>query len=118
MKIAAILVLIIFLLFATYFTVKSTVIAWLSRPKNIMEPGADLNLIRLSLSKLKDIGVINDNELEDIIKIYEDKNLNKEENLKYLDYFKVLEELKETGYFDEAVYQSKMLKLKNHYKAN
>ena len=118
MKIAAILVLIMFLLFATYFTVKSTVIAWLSRPKNIMEPGSDLNLIRLSLSKLKDIGVINDYELEDIIKIYEGKKTNKEEELKYLDYFKVLEELKEMGYFDEEVYLSKMLKLRNHYNTN
>ena len=44
--------------------------------------------------------------------------LNKEKDLKYLDYFKVLEELKEIGYFDEEVYKSKMLKLKNHYKTN
>lgn len=118
MKIGFILVVLIILLISTYFTVKSTVLAWLSRPNNKVKTNSELSLIRLSLSKLRDIDVLNDKELEDVVEIYEAKGFNNKEEQQYLDYFKVLNELKATGYFDDDVFSSKMLKLKNYYKSN
>ena len=118
MSIGYILLLIVFLLFLTYFSVKSTVIAWLTKPNNIVKTKPGFNLIRLSLIKLKDMDVLNDKELEDVIEIYETKGFKNKEDQDYLDYFKVLNELKEIGYFDDDVFNNKMLKLKKYYKVD
>jgi len=118
MRIGYILILLVLLLIITYFSVKSTVIAWLTRPRNTIQTKSDLNLIKLSLSKLREIDVLNAKELEDAIKIYEAKGFKQEEGHHYLDYFKVLNELNEIGYFNDEMFNSKMLKLKKHYKVD
>jgi hypothetical protein len=102
----------------TYFSVKSTVTAWLSKPKNMVKTKPELSLVQLSLIKLRDIGVLNDKELGDVVKIYETKGFEGREHEDYLDYFKVLSELKEIHYFGEDVFNDKMSKLKNYYKLN
>lgn len=118
MHIVYILLLAVLVFFTSYFTVKSTVQVLLNRPKNILKSKPDLNLVQLSLIQLKDIGVLNNEELEDIIEIYETKGFSKKEPEQYLDYFKILNELKELEYFSNDVFNDKMSKLKKHYKAD
>ena len=66
------------------------------------------------LAKLRDIGVLNNSELEEIIKLYQsNKNRNYEQ---YEKYERVIKELKEIGYFSDKQYSNKMNKLNNYFK--
>ncbi len=67
------------------------------------------------LVKLRDIEVLDNVELEEVIKIYEKKgNKNKNYN-QYIKFNKVLSELKEIGYFTEETFIERQRILKKYY---
>lgn len=70
------------------------------------------------LVKLRDFGVIDNDELEEIIEIYRNQESGRIKEEEYQKYLNVLNELKETGYFTEEVYALKAADLRQHYKRN
>lgn len=68
------------------------------------------------LVKLRDINILNNDELEEIIELYNKKFVKKDEYEAYQKYANVLSELKELGYFTNEDYLDKMAKLKNYFK--
>lgn len=74
--------------------------------------------IDCDLVKLRDIEVLSNTELEEAIELYQNKSVRKEDYEQYQKYAKVLNELKETDYFTEEQFSSKMDKLKKHFKVD
>jgi hypothetical protein len=70
------------------------------------------------LVKLRDIEVLSNTELEEVIQLYQNKGFRKENYEQYKKYAKVLNELKEMDYFTEEQLSSKMDKLKKHFKVD
>ena len=70
------------------------------------------------LVTLRDIEILSNDELEQIIKLDEIKDDNKDEYKKYMKYAQILNELKEKSYFAEEEYLNKMDKLKRHFGIN
>jgi hypothetical protein len=68
------------------------------------------------LVRLRDIEVLCNTELEEVIELYQNKSIRKEDYEQYQKYAKVLNELKEMDYFTEEQLSSKMDKLKKHFK--
>jgi hypothetical protein len=68
------------------------------------------------LVRLRDIEVLSNIELEEVIELYQNKSGRKEDYEQYQKYAKVLNELKEMDYFTEEQFSSKMDKLKKHFK--
>lgn len=104
----------IFLLFLIiYFAVRlaiSPILNRLSEASNYEEYKDDTGLV-----KLRDIEVLNNVELEEVIKIYKDKGSKNKSNEQYLKYSKVLSELKDMGYFTEEIFIEKQRILKKYY---
>lgn len=67
------------------------------------------------LVKLRDIEVLDNVELEEVIKIYQDKGSKNKDHEQYLKYSKVLSELKDIGYFNEETFIEKQRILKKYY---
>lgn len=76
------------------------------------EDGADIK-DDISLVDLRDINVITNTELEDIMRLYQSKVMNGREKDRYAKYTKVLTELKDIGYFNEDVLNEKLDILKS-----
>lgn len=89
------------------------VVKSIKKPDEYISENEDLGLV-----KLRDIEVLSNTELEEIIEIYHDKNVKKCDYEQYQKYEKVLNELKETGYFSDAQYSNKITELKKHFKVN
>lgn len=68
------------------------------------------------LVKLRDIDVLSDSELEEIIEFYQKKNLKNKDYEQYQKYSSALKELKEIGYFSEEKYSNKMDILNDYFK--
>lgn len=68
------------------------------------------------LVKLRDLEVLDDNELEDVIKLVEKRNEQREQHESYKKCIETLEEIKDIGYFTEEQYLSRLQKLKEHFK--
>lgn len=68
----------------------------------------DINLV-----DLRDMNVITNMELEDIMRLYQSKVTNNRAKERYTKYSKVLIELKDIGYFSEDVLNEKLDILKN-----
>ena len=66
------------------------------------------------LIKLRDIELLSDTELEEIIEIYQKKGVIKENYEQYQEYAKVLNELKEIGYFTCKQHADRIYNLKNY----
>lgn len=79
---------------------------------NKEEDGADIK-DDISLVDLRDINVITNTELEDIMRLYQSKVMNDREKDRYTKYTKVLTELKDIGYFNEDVLNKKLDILKS-----
>lgn len=107
----SILLLGIFLFFIIYGAVRMAVDPLLHKPVEDRTSDNELGLI-----KLRDIGVLDYTECNDIIKLYQNKNIKKQDYEKYQKYSKVLNELKEIGYFTDEQYTSKIDKLRKHFK--
>lgn len=69
------------------------------------------------LIKLRDMEILNNIELEEIIKLYQNNNDNSsEEPQQYGKYTEILKDLKERGYFNEEQYANRIDKLENYFK--
>ena len=69
----------------------------------------------VELVKLRDIEVLSNDELKEVLELYHNKNLIKEE---YEKYENLLNELKDIGYFSYEEYSSKINKLKKYFKVD
>jgi hypothetical protein len=70
------------------------------------------------LVKLRDIEVFSNTELEEVIELYQNKSVRKENYEQYQKYAKVLNELKEMDYFTEEELYSRIDKLKKYFKVD
>ncbi|GFZ33297.1 hypothetical protein CSC2_38230 [Clostridium zeae] len=68
--------------------------------------------------KLRDIEVLSDSELEEIIEFYQKNDLINKDYEQYENYSCALKELKEIGYLSEEQYSSKMTALNDYFKVN
>lgn len=67
------------------------------------------------LVKLRDIEVLSNIELEEIIELYHSKSVKTEHRQQYEKYSKVLNELKEIGFLTHEDYNERMEKLKGYF---
>lgn len=71
---------------------------------------------KAELVKLRDIGIFNDSELEEIIKLLRSKNTSKEDHEQYIKQVKILNELNKMGYYNDEQRFHRLSKLKEYYK--
>lgn len=69
----------------------------------------------VELVKLRDIEVLSNDELKEVLELYHNKNSIKED---YEKYETLLNELKDIGYFSYEEYLSKINKLKKYFKVD
>ncbi|WP_425804144.1 hypothetical protein ACHOLT_19590 [Desulfitobacterium sp. Sab5] len=93
-----------------YFAVKLAIKPLLDKPETETD-NKDFGLV-----KLRDIEILTNTELEDVIGLYQSKSKKKENYQQYKKFAKVLNDLKETGYFTDEEYIGRMEKLKEHFK--
>ena len=79
-------------------------------PKTIELENDDVGLV-----KLRDIEVLNNTELEEIIELYHSKSIRNKDRQQYEKYSKVLNELKQIGFFTHEEYGERMEKLDEYY---
>lgn len=103
----------IILFIIIYLAVRLAIRPLLKKPQKIITHNNDFGL-----DKLRDIGVFSDTELGEIIKIYNNKSVKKENHEHYQKYAEILNELKEMKYYTEEQYYSKIDNLKNYFKVN
>lgn len=102
------------LLFAIiYFSVRLAINPLLDKKDEIPLENGEYGLV-----KLRDMDVLSPMELEEIIKLYKNKRVKKEDYEHYQKYEKVLNELKEMGYFSEEQYSNKINILKRYFKVD
>lgn len=77
--------------------------------------GIDLEEERGKIIALKNIGIINNNELNDILKIQEGIHEKKKNTDMYGKQKIILERFKDCGYFELDKYNEKMEKLREYY---
>lgn len=68
------------------------------------------------LVSLRDIGVLSNEELEQVIDIYNEKLIKSKNQEKYVKYHKTLTELKEMGFFSDEIYDEKIVEIKESCK--
>lgn len=112
MDITAIFILSIFLFAIIYFAVRLAVAPLLNKSEESISYKQDFG----GLVKLRDMEVLNPDEIEEVIKIYNSIGIKKNNYEQYEQYAKVLKELKEAGYFTEEEYGIRMDKLKKYFK--
>ncbi len=111
MDIVSILLLAIFLFAIIYLAVRLAITPLLYESEEAVTDKQDFGLIYL-----RDIEILNNTELEDVIEFYNDKNSRREDYKQYQKYVKILNELKEFGYYTDEAYFIKVEKLKKHFK--
>lgn len=100
-----------FLLFVIiYFAVRLAMNPLLNKQDDVNTDKEDFELVQL-----RDIGILSNTELEEIIELYQRMRDKKQENEQYQKYKMILEELKEMGYFSDKQYVNKTNILKNHF---
>lgn len=67
------------------------------------------------LIELRDLEILNDTELENVIESYKSIRTKKQNNEQYLKYSKILSELKDIEYFNQDQYADKSNMLKKHF---
>jgi hypothetical protein len=96
-----------------YFAVRLSIESLLLQYNKISPEEEDFGLV-----KLRDIEVISNVELEEVIELFNKKIVKKERYLEYQKYANVLSELKESGYFTDDDYLNRMNKLQKYYKVH
>lgn len=71
--------------------------------------------LNFDLSSLRDLGILDNDELEEAIKLYDNTLVRKEEQIKYEKYAKIVNKLKDVNFFTDEVCVDKMNKLKKHF---
>jgi hypothetical protein len=69
-----------------------------------------------SLEQLKDMRVFDDDEFKKVIQIYQKRSYEERCKEEFLQYAKILNELKEMGHLSETICEEKMEKLKACYR--
>jgi len=100
----------IVLFFIIYFAVRLAIRPLLHKSDETITDKQDSGL-----AKLRDMDVLSTNELEQVIKLYQQRGIKKESYEEYQKYATVLKELNKIGYFTEDVYLSRLDKLKKHF---
>jgi len=101
-----------------FFSVRLAIKPLLKKPEKEMKEEEDQDF---GLVKLRDIEVLSNDELEEAIKLLQNKGTRKKEktdNEQYQKYAGILNRLKEMGYFTVEQYLSKIDKLKDYYKVD
>ena len=62
------------------------------------------------------ISIFNDGELEEVIKLLQNKNASKEDHEQYIKQVKILNELNKRGYYNDEERSHHLSKLKEYYK--
>lgn len=93
-----------------YFAVRRAISPLLERTETESRETYDF-----SLTFLRDIEVLSVSELDEVIKVYQDKSIRNKNYEQFSKYAKVLLELKEMKHFDDIVYQEKLNKLKRYF---
>lgn len=96
-----------------YLAASIAIYQFFKKPKKSTSENQDIGLV-----KLRDIGILSNTELEEIIKIYNDKSSNSENYKQYKKYEKVLDELKEIRYYNDEQYYNKIAKLKQYFEVD
>ena len=112
-KVGLILLSIIVSFFTIYFAVRLAISPLIYIPDELDTSNQNIGLV-----KLRDIGVLSDTELEDVIELFKNKGNEKENYEQYIKYVKVLNELNKTGYFNDEERSSRLNKLKEYFKIN
>ena len=73
----------------------------------------DLQVV--GLVRLRDIEVIDNDELEKIVRFYQNRGIQKENYEEYKKYVKILNELRDERYLTDEDYLNKLGKLKSHF---
>ena len=111
MSVGAFFLLIILLFAIIYFAVRLAIIPLMNETDEDNIYKQDFGLV-----KLRDIEILSPTELDEVIEIYEKIGAEDENYEQYKKYEKVLNELKEIGYFTDKVYSSRIDKLKKYFK--
>lgn len=96
-----------------YFSVRLAINPLLNKQEEPIKDNEDFGLV-----KLRDIAILSDAELEEVIGLYKNKGVKEEDYKQYKKYEKVLNELKEMGYFTEEQYSAKVDKLKKYFEVD
>jgi hypothetical protein len=96
--------------FIIYLAVRLAINPLIPRPTD-----SDVNKQDYGLVKLRDIEVLNNDELEEIIEIYANKSMKNNDEQQLHKYTKVLSHLNDIGYFTDEEYLKRMAKLKDYY---
>lgn len=109
----ALVIISVIVLFAIiYFAVRLAI-----KPLLYRKEESNTDKLYSDLIKLRDMNVLDNNELEEIIEFYEKRNQTKDDNDQYQEYVKILNELKEMEYFTDDQSNVRMDKLKAYLKA-
>lgn len=111
MDIQVIINLSILLFVIIFIAVRLAISPLLNKKEEIISESKDLGLV-----KLRDIDVLSNSELEEVIELYQNKEVKNKSYEQYQKYVRVLKELKEMGYFSDEQYSGKMNKLNNYFK--
>jgi hypothetical protein len=93
-----------------YFAVRLAINPLLDKSEDIITGKQE----ERGLDYLRDIGVLSDNEFNDVVEMYQ----NKKADNQYQKYAKLLNELMNSGYFSFETYSDKMDKLKKYFKVS
>ena len=110
MDISVILLCSIMLLVIIFIAVRLAINPLLNKQDKIIPESKDFGLV-----KLRDIEVLSNSELQEVIELYQNKGVKKKDYEQYEKYVRVLRELKEMGYFSDEQYSSKMNRLNNYF---
>ncbi|MBZ9689151.1 hypothetical protein G9F72_022905 [Clostridium estertheticum] len=94
-----------------YFAVRLAINPLLHSQEELIEDNQDSELI-----KLRDMGILNNTELEEVINLYQNNNDKKEDPEAYEKYIEILNDLKVRGYFTDEQYDERIENLKNYFK--
>ena len=96
-----------------YFAVRLAIRPLLYKPDEIDTSNQSIGLV-----KLRDIGVLSNNELEEVIKLFKNKGNEKEDYEQYNKYVKLLNQLNKMDYFNDEERLKRLHKLKEYFKIN
>lgn len=99
--------------FTIYWAVSLAIKPLLPDADDSQRDKQDLKVV--GLVKLRDIEVIDNTELEGIVKFYQNRGIQKENYEEYKKYEKILNELREGRYLDDEDYLNKLEKLKSYF---
>ncbi len=113
MGMGGIFVLALILFAMIYFAVRLAINPLLHSQEEFIADNRDFGLI-----KLRDMDILNNTELEEVIKLFENNKEKDKDPEDYEKYAQILKEIKEKGYFNEEQYDDRINKLKNYKGSN